>query len=123
MFRNILKEPLLWAFHNIYNDTFTGEITEDQRAGMAKATNADFAADAFTYYYTEAIGPDTSTPENIAAGAKLYIVRSHLVDPDNLTEEARRFGEYVRSGNAFTSATPGTTTTTTAATTTTTTTA
>jgi hypothetical protein len=122
MFKRILKEPLLWFFYNIYNTVYTGEITGAQRAGMAKATNSSFAANNFTYYYTEPVGPDTDTP-GAQPGDKLYVVRSHTVDPNNLTEEARRFSELVRSGNAFTSATPGTTTTTTAATTTTTTTA
>jgi hypothetical protein len=122
MFNMLLKVPFMWFFHNIYNTAYSGEITGAQRAGMAKATNASFSANNFTYYYTEPIGPDTDT-SGAQPGDKLYIVRSHLVDPNNLTEEARRFSEYVRSGNAFTSATPGTTTTTTAATTTTTTTA
>jgi hypothetical protein len=117
MFRNLLKDPFFWVFHSIYNSTYTGEITEDQRNGMAKATLASFTA-AMTYYYTEPIGPDVNYPDK-----KLYVVRSRVVDANNLHEEARVFGEYVRAGNAFTSATPGTTTTTTTAATTTTTTA
>lgn len=112
MFGRFLKEALLWVQHNIYNNAYTGEITEDQRAGMAKAANKDFTANNFTYYYCEPVGPDTSTPALTTAGAKLYIVRSHLVVADQLVEEARRFAEYVRSGNAYKSATPGSTTTT-----------
>lgn len=115
MFLNkYLQSAFMWVFHDIYTNAYTGEITADQRSGMTKAKLSDFAANNYTYYYTEGIGPDNSNAATVAAGAKLYIIRSRTVNPNFLVQEAREFAEFVRSGNAFASNVPGSTTTTTA---------
>lgn len=117
MLGKFLKESLLWFYWSIYNDVYTGEIDDYQLSGMATLKNVDFNA-GLTYYYAEPIGPDVTSP-----GKRLYVIRTVVVNPNNLVEEARVFSERVKQGKALQSATaPPTTTTTTAAPVTTTTT-
>lgn len=91
-------------------DTYTGELNGGQAAALTRLKAEQFTG-TLTYGILEKVGND--------ANGEWYVVRTRVVDPINLVNEAQEFVMHVGAGRAIqlagTTTTAPTTSTTTAA--------